>query len=273
MHYLNSPTNVRAVSTADLERLYEQVQLIGGKGSRRDARLCIMTFVALLAGERHTDAPAAASPLIREFAITLNDGMPDDERQRLKPFAPSIVGTKDARDPERAELLRAALVAEIGPQLRRDGIDLGRPSVTVELSVYAAHYTGESQCLRGGYLDDLRNDRRFGGQRVGTEVAKLLVRCATEAAPSASRPWYWTKGIDLLDRLCDVGHPGGSVAVSVAQLVRAQEALCSGRFDGISQRMALLISDLKDRLRSGPLKPGGGSDKPESALQTRLYLH
>lgn len=61
MDFFSSSINGRDASQAELERLYERIRLVGGKGSRRDARLCVMTFVALLAGERHTDAPATAS--------------------------------------------------------------------------------------------------------------------------------------------------------------------------------------------------------------------
>ena len=45
-----------------LERLCERVTLVNSIGSRRRDELCVMSFVALLAGERHTDHPASASP-------------------------------------------------------------------------------------------------------------------------------------------------------------------------------------------------------------------
>ena len=52
----------------ELQRLYDRVRLVRGKGDRRAGTLCIMTFVALLAGERHTDAPSTASPVLRALA-------------------------------------------------------------------------------------------------------------------------------------------------------------------------------------------------------------
>jgi hypothetical protein len=57
-----------------------------------------MSFVACLAGEKESDAPRCASPVIRAFAILINEQMPREVRQRLKPFAPRIVGTKDGLD-------------------------------------------------------------------------------------------------------------------------------------------------------------------------------
>lgn len=275
MDFFSSSINGRAASQADLERLYERIRLVGGKGSRRDARLCVMTFVALLAGERHTDAPVTASPVIRKFAITLNDGMPDDEREHLKPFAPRIIGTRDALDSERVELLRTALRDEIAPQLRRDGIDpIGYRQLGRDLSAYGAGFTDDSHCLCGGYLDERRNGKQMAPQRVGAEVGRLLVRCGTEAAPSASRPWYWAKSIDLLDRLCDVGSTDCGIAVGIDQLARAESALdASRRFDGFSHLVASAIGELKHRLGHAPPKAAGEYGKAEPALHIGLNLH
>jgi hypothetical protein len=79
-----------------------------------------MSFVALLAGESHTDRPACASPLIRNFAILVNDAMLAQARQRLMPFAMRILSTNDGQDPARVEVLRQALTNKILPQISRD---------------------------------------------------------------------------------------------------------------------------------------------------------
>jgi hypothetical protein len=42
-----------------LEQLCERVALVEGVGSLRRGELCVMSFVALLAGERHTNHPAS----------------------------------------------------------------------------------------------------------------------------------------------------------------------------------------------------------------------
>jgi hypothetical protein len=83
-----------------VERRLLQVELVQGKDDRDRGKLCIM---ALLAGEAHTDAPATASAVIREFAMTINDLIPDSMRQRLKPFAPRIINTRDGLDVARAK--------------------------------------------------------------------------------------------------------------------------------------------------------------------------
>jgi hypothetical protein len=225
----------------ELERLYERIQLIAGKGTRRRGQLCIMSFVALLAGERHGDQPRTASPLIRQFAIVLNDGMPDSQRQRLKPFAPRIIGTNDGFDEARAKLLRGVLRDEIGPRLRRDLIDgLSQTRLCRELFGAGQGLTQVAHCLWGGSASVVLGD---GGQnspqRLGREVARLLVRCARDDAPAESRAWYWAKGMDLLDRLCDIGSSGSYCALAVDQLAWAESALDGNRrLDQISHLIA-----------------------------------
>lgn len=66
------------------EEFYSQVELVRGAGDRRRAQLCVMSFVAFLAGENHSDNPVTASPFIRRFAITINDAVPTPLRQDLK---------------------------------------------------------------------------------------------------------------------------------------------------------------------------------------------
>jgi hypothetical protein len=105
---------------AAFESLATYVELVPGAGNRFAGQFCIMSLVALLAGEPHSDAPATASRLIRSFALTLNDSLPTLERQRLKLFAPRIVGTNDGQDECRLSSMRRVLAEEILPRLVDD---------------------------------------------------------------------------------------------------------------------------------------------------------
>ena len=60
---------------AAMERLYERVELVRGVGDRWRGQLCLMSFVALLAGEAHSDSPLTASSVIRPFGMVINDEM------------------------------------------------------------------------------------------------------------------------------------------------------------------------------------------------------
>ena len=231
----SSPSEIAPLALPiDRERLFGRVQLVRGKGSRRNGRLCIMAFVALLAGERHTDAPACASPLVRQFAMALNDGLSDEHRQQLKPFAPQMIGTRDARDPDRLELLRTAWRDDIAPRLRQDDVYVG----SLALDDLYSHY------VCGGYFDEWRE------RKIGTGLAMLLTSCAG-GLPDSRCSWYRTKGIDLLDRLCDVGNVEGGIAEGLRQLVTARNSLQRPTMlDRIAHRMSSTVCSFQHGFRN-----------------------
>jgi hypothetical protein len=191
-----------------LERLCERVTLVGGEGNRRRGELCVMSFVALLAGERHTDRPASASPLIRNLAIPVNDAMPQDARQHLKPFAARMVGSNDGRDQARVEVLRQALAAEILPRVRREwgpGRVAERCGVPLEC-LFAGAVGRDLETRASLLLARLGRGVPPGSEPgVGSAVGELLALCMREATTRERRAWYREEAIGLLDRLCDVG--------------------------------------------------------------------
>jgi hypothetical protein len=66
---------------------------------------CAMEWVSYLAGEPHSDAPGCVSPVLRALCISLNDGLPDGPRQRLRPYLTRTIGTAgDGLDEARAWL-------------------------------------------------------------------------------------------------------------------------------------------------------------------------
>src|SRR3712207_5780426 len=108
-----------------LQRAFDRIKLVTGSiGDPGDGRMCLMSLVAFLAGEPHSDAPACASPVIQTFAVVVNDHMPRAARQRLKPFAPRIIGTADGLDGARAAILLHALAE--GALAGAPGQDLAR---------------------------------------------------------------------------------------------------------------------------------------------------
>ena len=186
-----------------LEQLYQRIELVKGMGNPKSGKLCIMSFVALLAGENHSDSPSAASPLIRGFAVPINDRMPEALRQRLKLFAPRIVGTRDRFDKLRAELLLYAVREEIVPRLRVDFAVAGfvppwpsgaRRSRAAAMALVAKFgVLSESRATLAGLM----------AIDIASATAHLLAHCAGALAKQEA-VWYWNKAIDLLDRLCDI---------------------------------------------------------------------
>lgn len=192
-----------------LERIYEGIELVGCVGNPAARTMCIMSFVACLAGEGRTDAPMTASPVIRAFAIIINDRMPPEVRRRLKPFAPRIIGTNDGLDEARTELLRRALAEEVLP-LVLGGRDAGHAPVRGRRGVLGRAWIG---LFKGGLrrriadlLDQAAYDQR---PELGIDLAhaagEILSLYALEAGNSEEGGRFWGKAIEILDRLCNVG--------------------------------------------------------------------
>ncbi|MGH7118642.1 MAG: hypothetical protein ACREFP_06600 [Acetobacteraceae bacterium] len=206
---------------ARLERLYEKVELVKGAGDPSQGKLCVMSFVALLAGEGHSDRPRTASPLIRELVVRVNDAMPRAMRQDLKPFVPRIVGTNDGRDAARASVLRSAVDLEILPRICKDFLGCRasrrwrRMTEFRELSSRLVNLTGASD----GALDPQ------SGCKLAEAVASLLCFCAAEAPEPATRRWYWAEAVELLDRCCCIAQEGSSAAIDDTRFERIEHVL------------------------------------------------
>ena len=94
----------------------QNVRLSKGSHPNLEAGACVMEMVAFVAGEPWTDKPQCASPVLASYCRALNDRMPDDQRQRLIPFIPRLVGTRDdKKESDRAFLLADAAVRVFAP--------------------------------------------------------------------------------------------------------------------------------------------------------------
>jgi hypothetical protein len=99
----------------------DEVRLGRGQHSSPEAGMCFMEMVSWFAGEKHSDQPKCACPVLGAYGIRLNDSMPDDLRDRLlKPLVPLIAGTADkASEHRRAEFLAMWAVNRVLPILLR----------------------------------------------------------------------------------------------------------------------------------------------------------
>src|ERR1700723_21575 len=88
---------------------FEKLSLKAGSHSP-DHTFCVMEAVAYVAGEKWSDHPQCACPVITAFVVSWNDALPSDaERDRLlKPLIPKIVGTRN----KKLEKKRAVMAAD-----------------------------------------------------------------------------------------------------------------------------------------------------------------
>src|SRR3990167_6721691 len=80
---------------------FDEVVLGSGSHASRADGVCLLEAVAWLAGEPHSDSPSCACPVIAAFGRTLNDHLPDAERQALVPYITKIVGSVSTPEVER----------------------------------------------------------------------------------------------------------------------------------------------------------------------------
>lgn len=215
-----------------LQRALDRVELVSGTiGNPGDGRMCLMSLVAFLAGEEHSDAPSCASPLIQAFAIRINDNMPYWARQRLKSFAPRIIGTNDGLDEMRAEVLcQAFAVLTNAPdqyRIRPEAPPQGRHFKLLRLWRWLRK--SADQRLLDCALSS--ND----GINMAGHTARLIVQLARSAPSTRAQEDCWNAAIGILDRLCDVGMPtrrkSGVQAerlVSLAKVPRLGDGVSAG---------------------------------------------
>ena len=80
------------------------IPLSAGQHESPDAGMCVMEMASYLAREPWSDHPQCVSPVIAAFCRSWNDALDDETRQRLKPYAFRVIGTRttDAAEEARA---------------------------------------------------------------------------------------------------------------------------------------------------------------------------
>jgi hypothetical protein len=121
---------------------------------------CLMEAVAWVAGEPWTDRPACVSTVLGRYGRNLNDALPDDRRQELRPLILQLIGTRgDGHDEARGYMALDWLIRTYTPAW----LDLAGLSV-------------EAQQLR---------DMRRIADRVAAQAASPVVHDAREKAAAA----------------------------------------------------------------------------------------
>jgi hypothetical protein len=143
--------------------------------------------------------------------------MPREVRQRLKPFAPRILGTRDGLDPMRAAVLHRVLSAEVLPRMAECRTAApGRRRESARRLWFAVRRNW-LRCRVRRLMDEVETGSSTGMQiALAYEAGQFLALCARCAPDAREAEWYWSAAIGLLDQLCEVGvseargAPGGS---------------------------------------------------------------
>jgi hypothetical protein len=165
-----------------LRKLPEGLKLAAGAHTSPEHGMCVMEAVAFVAGERHSDSPECASPILASFLRAWNDGLPDDQRQRLLPYVERLVGTKgdDVAEQKRGLLAADWYLRVFTPTW----LELAGLSDHAEVLRKANELTSWTQ------LDELQP--KLEQARVSAAAARAAARAAAWAAAwDAARAAAW----------------------------------------------------------------------------------
>jgi hypothetical protein len=196
-----------------------------GTHATPDEGRCAMEWVSHLAGEPHSDAPRCVSPVLRALCISLNDGLADARRQRLRPYLARTIGTAgDGLDEARAWLAMDWLVRNYtSAWLSLAGLD-GPARELAELDPVA----GERSLARAlGPLDRARGEARlarvkaFGSHGLSGRAAAVAgARSGREAAWACAGAAAWAAArIAIGDEAGDRARAGARATAGDAAAV------------------------------------------------------
>lgn len=196
--------------------------------------VCAMEAVAWLAGERHSDRPKCACPIIGSFVRAFNDRLPDDgtRTRLLLPLVPRLVGSRStyAIEQRRAFLavdwvVRAAApralsatgnadLVEFAARLRAlpELVDVAGTEATYALAsaarkaTTAYHTVGRDVFFNAEAVSDIA-DAVIDNAVYACGVIGGSSNTAAAAAGSAgdaAYPGLWDEAVALIERMLDI---------------------------------------------------------------------
>jgi hypothetical protein len=218
--------------------------LAGGSHETREEGMCAMEWVAYVAGEPHTDEPICVSPVLRRFAISLNDNWTDEQRQKLRPYLARCIGTAgDGRDMERGWLTTDWLIRTFTPRF----LDL-----VPSLADHATKLRALSPVMAPVALDDamiVLGEAREASVAAGVAAGVAARVAARDAAGVAA--WV-AAGVAARDAAWDAA----GVAAGVAAWDAAGDAAGDAARDALSPAVTDLQASALDLFnRMLPLEP------------------
>jgi hypothetical protein len=176
---------------------HQTVRLGPGRHTTPSGSMCVMELASILAGEEFTDTPRCADPVLGAFLRELNDKLPSDRRQELRPYAAEVVGTAGPRAVSQLRwrrCLRYASGREDGTRtrlglLRRFGVRAAlRPAAYAPAWAVATVFERKDPIIGLDLLDELLDLGRAPGPSSPAAVMPPPRRLVLERAPVAEMP-------------------------------------------------------------------------------------
>ena len=197
------------------------ITLTSGGHRSIDSGACLLEAASYLAGEPWSDHPTCVSPVLGAYGRSLNDVLPDDLRQTLKPYIPRLLNTAgDGQDERRSYMALDWLVRVYTPTWMRlvpalcdqaallesahEVVDL---NTAAEIGVIVREAASQSAAAWDAAWDAARaaaGDAAGAAARAAAwDAARAAARDAAGAALAPTVLTLQQSAIALMDRLID----------------------------------------------------------------------
>ena len=231
-------------TTINTEKLTQleagQITLDHGSHSSFERGHCAMEVVAWLADQGHTDAPACASDVLATYTIRLNDRWSTEQRQKLAPYLPRMIGTaNDGQDEARSYLALDWMIRTFTPTWldlaglteRATALRSLDPITNIDTARAAAEHVRAAQTEASAAWDaawDAAGDAAWAAAGAAAGDAARAAAWAAAGAAAGDAAWdaAWdaakaalaptvetlqTSALDLLDRMIDPDRARNSI--------------------------------------------------------------
>lgn len=222
------------------QRQFDSVQLKYGLHKDPADGMCAMEVVAYLADEAHSDHPDCACPVLTAYTIRLNDAMPEQWRQRLKPYLPLLIDTRDGQEVARGEVLawhairvfvpmalEARGLGKMAAKLRTLTGDLQKAS-DAAYGIYASAHTAPP-AVRAAIVHAAHAAHSVHAASVGRAAhaaravdASDAADCAIAVARVIAGERVWPLALAALDEAIAVGKKQADAAIPARQRLLRQ---------------------------------------------------
>lgn len=160
--------------------------LRSGVGNTPDEGGCVMQIVSWIHNHGWTDDPVCVHQIIRGWAISANDKLPDDERQELLKLVPRLMGTNFPEREAQEALEKISIRAHdasraLRQKLHDEGVAAAQ-SISGQIGIVIRWKEAQGRLALACVKEMLDEFDRITGRGVQSEVDYTEV-CAVMGAP------------------------------------------------------------------------------------------
>jgi hypothetical protein len=247
----------------------DAIKLDKGRHKSVAEGMCVMEATAWLAGEKHSDGPLSACPVLGAYLRPLSDNATFSQRQDLLPFIPRLIGSTSKRYMNRrAQYLVRQAVTVFLPLMYKE---LQRPEIAAPLHKLPADATirelynaarSARQCIGAGRAGAANDEVIYAIKTVAASYStvaaaaigdvplaadKALSAIATKKRRRSARQQLWQAALAALDGALAIG-PAGPATLTPDMIERLSAYWARGSTDrNVCSRKAAVAKQKDDK--------------------------